>query len=105
MADGKAGAPVGNTNSAKGRQWLTVLNRAIIQDDGKMLRQAADKLLAKAADGDLAAIAMLADRLDGRAAQSIMLQGDVDNPMLLVISHGMELDSDQLLDKIRGIEN
>jgi hypothetical protein len=47
------------------------LKRAIAQDDGARLRAAAETLLTKAADGEPWALQMLADRLDGKAAQSV----------------------------------
>lgn len=71
MADGKAGAPIGNKNATKNKAWDEALRRAIVQDDGKRLRAAAEKLLDKAAEGEMFAIKELADRLDGKAAQTI----------------------------------
>jgi hypothetical protein len=47
------------------------LKRAIAQDDGSRLRAAAETLLTKAADGEPWALQMLADRLDGKASQSV----------------------------------
>lgn len=46
--------------------FLNALNRAIAQDDGKRLREAAEQLLTHAADGQPWAIKELADRLDGK---------------------------------------
>lgn len=71
MADGKPGAPIGNKNATKNKAWDEALRRAIVQDDGKRLRAAAEKLLDKAAEGEMFAIKELADRLDGKAAQTI----------------------------------
>lgn len=65
------GAPVGNNNASKGRTWEETLRRAVLQDDGQRLRLAAEMLLTKASEGDLNAIKELADRLDGKAKQSI----------------------------------
>ncbi len=50
------------------------LRRAIAQDDGHMLRNAAEQLLLKSAQGEAWAIQMLADRLDGKAAQSVEIK-------------------------------
>ena len=47
------------------------LRRAISQDNGKRLRDAAESLLTEAANGQPWALSMLADRLDGKAAQSV----------------------------------
>lgn len=74
-------APEGNTNSSKNnRLWANTIRRAIIQGDGEKLRKIADKLIALAEDGDLQAIKELGDRLDGKAAQSVALSNDGDEP-------------------------
>jgi hypothetical protein len=79
MADGKAGAPEGNTNSSKdNRLWRNTIQRAIAQGDPEKLREIADKLIQKAAEGDLAAIKELGDRLDGKTAQQIIVSGDAE---------------------------
>ena len=61
----------GNQHAAKGKLFGDALKRAIAQDDGKRLRQAAESLLTNAAEGEPWALTMLADRLDGKAAQSV----------------------------------
>jgi hypothetical protein len=70
----KGGAPVGNKNAGKRNSWYNTLDRAIAQDNADRLRKAAEQLLTQAAAGEQWAIKELADRLDGRAKQSI----DVD---------------------------
>jgi hypothetical protein len=71
---------LGNTLAAKGRLFDNALRRAIAQDDGKRLRDAAEKLLDLAAAGEPWAINTLADRLDGKAPQSITVETpDVEN--------------------------
>ena len=49
------------------------MRRVIAQDDGVKLRRAAVKLLNMAVEGEPWALAMLADRLDGKAAQSVAI--------------------------------
>jgi len=67
-----AGAPLGNQNATKQqRQFGEALQRAIAQDDGKRLRGAAEKLLDLADAGESWAVRELADRLDGKPAQTI----------------------------------
>jgi hypothetical protein len=67
------GAPLGNQNAKKdNRRWAEAINRAIAQDDGKRLREAAEKLLTLASEGDIQALKELGDRLDGKAVQSIV---------------------------------
>ena len=73
------GGPVGNTKSSKdNRLWRNTIQRAIAQGDPDRLRRIAEALLDKAADGDMAAIKELGDRLDGKTAQQIIVQGDED---------------------------
>lgn len=66
------GAPKGNSNAAKeNRLWGDTLRRIIAQDSTKRLHKAAETLLTKASNGDLRAIEILGDRVDGRPHQSI----------------------------------
>ena len=63
---GETGNPKG---SQKAKPFLDALNRAIVQDDGKRLRAAAERLLTEAENGEPWAIQMLADRCDGKPGQ------------------------------------
>lgn len=67
---GQSGNPEGK---AAIRPFLAALDRAIAQDSGKRLRECAEILLTLAAKGEPWAVQMLADRLDGKAAQPITL--------------------------------
>ena len=70
----------GNKANAKARLFDGALRRAIAQDDGQRLRDAAEKLLDLAAAGEPWAINTLADRLDGKAPQSVTVETpDVEN--------------------------
>lgn len=73
---GQSGNPSGYKREAKFR---AALDRAIAQDDGKRLRGAAEKLLDLAEQGESWAVKELADRLDGKPAQTIA--GDPDAPL------------------------
>jgi len=53
------------------RLFDEALRRAVAQCDAKIVRDAAEKLLDLAAAGEMWAIKELADRLDGKAAQTI----------------------------------
>ena len=79
------GGQPGNQNAAKSKPFWHAIDRAIAQEDGKRLRDAAEKLLDKAAAGEEWAIKELGDRLDGKAAQAVQLSGDADAP--LTINH------------------
>lgn len=83
FAPGQSGNPAGNS---KGKRFYDALDRAIAQDDSKRLRKSAEKLLDLAADGESWAMQMLADRLDGKPAQSVMLGNDPDNPLLETVT-------------------
>jgi len=60
----------GNKHAAKSKVFDQALRRAIAQDDGVRLRAAAEKLLDKAAEGEVWAIRELADRLDGKSVST-----------------------------------
>ena len=65
---GQSGNPSG---AAPPKRFAAALDRAIAQGDGKKLRDAAEQLLDQAAAGEQWAIAMLADRIDGKVPQAI----------------------------------
>lgn len=72
---------IGNTNSSRSnRLWGDTIRRALAQSDPERLRRIAETLLDKAAEGDLAAMKELGDRLDGKPNQTI--SGDPDAPLL-----------------------
>ena len=78
----KVGAPIGNKNAAGGkeRMWNDALRRAIKQDSADRLRMAAEQLLTLASEGESWAIKELGDRLDGKAAQAVLIGNDEDKP-------------------------
>lgn len=61
----------GNKLAAKGKKFQHELEKALAQGDPDQLRRIAEKLLAKAEEGDLFAIREVADRLDGKATQTV----------------------------------
>ena len=76
---GQSGNPEGGR--LKARRFATILERVLTQEDLKAeedhrIRQGIDKLLDKVATGDLPAIQTLADRTDGKPAQTIQGPGD-----------------------------
>jgi len=74
------GAPLGNDNNKKNKYWSDALRKHIIQNPND-LAEAAQALLNKAKDGDVAAMREIGDRLEGKPAQ--MITGDPDNPIEL----------------------
>ena len=74
-----------------------VIVRCIKQDDADRLRKAGEALLSMAANGELPAIKELFDRLDGKAAQSVVIEGG-DEPVRIQLTA-----SEALTSKIRGL--
>lgn len=90
---GQSGNPEGA--GSKGRRFARILERAMIQEESKAeeqqrLRMGIEKALDKAAEGDLPSITFLADRLDGKPAQSVELSGDIG------LRKAAEMTDDQL---------
>lgn len=83
-----AGAPLGNQNRAKGAQWRAALDRALERreksraDGVKAIDEIAEELLKLCMSGDLQAIKEFADRMDGKAAQSVTVAGDESAPLV-----------------------
>lgn len=87
-------APLGNTNGAKGKRWHDALHKALVRytsttDDlkiqaGEALDKIAEVVVLKALMGDKDAITEIGNRLDGKAAQSVTVAGDSDNPLSVV---------------------
>jgi hypothetical protein len=73
------GAPEGNNNAEKGTRWRNAIDKALenrCKSDGqKALVAIAEAMLAKAAEGDMTAIKELGDRIDGKVAQTSILEG------------------------------
>jgi hypothetical protein len=80
---GESGNPKG---SRKAKLFEDALKRAIVQEDGQRVREAAEKLLTLAAAGESWALKELADRLDGKVAQSLIHSGDDERPPLQVLT-------------------
>jgi hypothetical protein len=87
-------APIGNQNAAKGRRWYEALSNALTKYSservavGKALEVIAMNVVEAAVEGDPAAVTEIANRLDGKAAQSVTVGGEVDNPVK--VSHKVE---------------
>lgn len=76
-----AGAPLGNKNATKNKLWADALNRALLAEDGKKLRALAEKLIARAEEGDVTALKEIGDRMDGKPTQQTELSGPDGGPM------------------------
>ena len=90
------GAQPGNQNAIKNRPWRLAIDRALEQksrvDQIDALTVIAEKVVAAAIAGPsyqkgdpwAGAVAELADRLDGKPAQSVTLAGDTDAPLKII---------------------
>jgi len=84
-----AGAPLGNINGAKGKRWQDALNKALARfvsvDPPIAVGEALDKIALRVVEGALAgdwdSITEIANRLDGKPAQSVTVGGDEDSPL------------------------
>lgn len=83
----KKGGQEGNDNARRGKLWNDALRKAIASDDGLRLRKAAEKLLDEAAEGKPWAVREIADRLDGKAFQSVELSGDGGGAIVLQLTN------------------
>lgn len=89
------GAQPGNNNAKKdNRMWGDAIKRVVAQGDAQKLRDLAEKLVALAEAGDVAALKELGDRLDGKAAQQVQLSGDSDQPLTVEIVRFAEKTGD-----------
>lgn len=74
-----------NKNAAKNKPWLDALARAMARYDGgklNALNLIADQTVKLAVSGEPWAIKEIGDRVDGKAAQSMTVSGDADNPLV-----------------------
>jgi len=71
------GGQKGNQNATKDKRMITdALKRVVAQGPDK-LKKACEKILENAANGDLAAFSVIADRLEGKPSQSIGLDVNI----------------------------
>ena len=72
------GGQPGNKNGTKNKPFLDALRKSIAQNPQK-LRNAADKVLDKAEEGEPWAVNFLADRIDGKAVQATTFEDGEGN--------------------------
>lgn len=106
MTSARGGAPHGNQHAKKGRLWREALNKELAQADvdGKPagtimagLRAIAKRVVRDALNGDYQAISEIANRQDGKPAQSVHVSGD-DGPIEVVQISDLELARRLLFD-------
>lgn len=82
------GAPKGNQNARSGTEWRDAIRRALsraMAREGRKRREGIDRLadtiVQEALDGHQWAILEIGNRLDGRPAQAVRVQGDESAPV------------------------
>lgn len=77
--------------------WSDAVRLAVYReakdDEGEIRKRIniiADKLCRMAMDGDMQAIKEIGERMDGKAPQASIVQGDKENPLELVLRIGGE---------------
>lgn len=78
-----SGGQPGNQNAAKAKRWQKALERALARAGGEVdmgLDGIADKVVAAAQTGDVAAWKEIGDRMDGKPSQAIV--GDPEQPLI-----------------------
>ena len=82
------GAPLGNENGKRGREWRDALRNAMAHradgDYRKTLLKIAANVVDQALSGDKDAIREIAERTDGKA--TVVLAGDDERPPVAVIN-------------------
>lgn len=88
------GAPKGNNNAAKGRRFARVLTQRL--ETRGDLEKVIDVLIDKALDGDMQALKEVADRIDGKAKESIDLSSEdgTMSPTRIVIEAASAIGDD-----------
>jgi hypothetical protein len=97
------GGQPGNNNAAKGKRWFEAIDKALKQytdkkrhiEAGQALDRIAKLVVREALDGSFWAIEEIGDRLDGKAAQSINITGEV--------THVRELSDGELLERLAAL--
>lgn len=90
------GAPVGNKNAAKAKVVSDAIRKALAAEDWKKLRDGSEKVADAFAAGEPWAVQFVADRMEGKAAQT--LQGPDGEPLF----GQLVADREELRKKLRG---
>ena len=72
-------APKGNQNAAKSRLVTDAIRKSIVQNKGVQLRKGVKALMKSFADGEPWAIEQVMNRLEGKPAQAVSVEGAGEN--------------------------
>src|SRR5437899_13110268 len=79
------GAPLGNKNAAKAKEFERRLRACAEQDEWARLRQGFEKVMDMCATGDLWALGFVRDTLDGKPAQSLQATDQDGQPLAIAL--------------------
>lgn len=83
------GAPIGNQNAAKAKEWELALKRAMARKANGDFRGTLDEIAAVVVDaalmGEKDAWREVADRMDGKPAQGMTVSGDPEKPLVTLV--------------------
>jgi len=91
-----AGAPIGNTNKAKGKAVASMIAKRL--EERQLLQVIVDAQLDKAADGDYQAANMIFDRLDGKPKQQTEITGLDDGAIMIGKVERVIIDKRDVID-------
>lgn len=77
-------AAIGNQYAAKAKIVSDAIRKAIVQEDGKRLREGVDKLLDAFASGEPWAIEQITNRLEGKPAQAHEIGGTGEDGAVVI---------------------
>ena len=73
----ESGAQPGNTNSTADKRLITSALKRVVTQSTDKLKRACEKVLNDAVNGNLASLGFIADRLEGKPAQSLSIDGEL----------------------------
>lgn len=92
----------GNQLAAKGRKVERMIERALVQEDDRRLREGVEKVLDLFSQGDRWAVEFVTDRIDGKAAQTQRIIGDPEHPLTVQHSGRISAEAESLIREITG---
>lgn len=91
-----SGGQPGNQNAKRAKEFESALRKALAREAGSVsdgLVVIADKLVVAAKAGEQWAVREIADRLDGKPGQSLVVGGDPENPLKIESKPPLDFDA------------
>ncbi len=93
----KGNIPIIETTDETGRLFSDELKKQLLDNDSEKLKDLTNTLVRFAMSGDVKAIALIIDRLEGKSLEKIEITADIETKQLV-------MNSNELLLKIRKVE-